>query len=88
MALTIVKDKGPVQLGGGLKMVTFKVTDSNGGGGSLAVGDWFSHITNVLVANMTRAVTVTARWTEDAESITLGSEGSTNDVYKVTVWGF
>ena len=88
MALTIVKDFGPVPSGGGLKKVVFKVTDSNGGGGSLAVGSFFSHITNVHIQNMVSATWISAIWTEDSETITIGSEGTTSDIYKVTVWGF
>jgi len=88
MALTIVKDKGPVPQGGGLKMVIWKVTDSNGGGGSLAVGDFFSHITNVHVQNMVSATWISGIWTEDSETITIGAEGASSNVYKVTVWGF
>ena len=69
------------------KIATYKVTDSDGSGGTLDVSQMFSHIDNVIITDLTRAVAVTARWTDDSESITIGSEGTSADVYKVTVIG-
>jgi len=69
MTLTIVLDK--VSRWGKDKVATYKVTDSDGSGGSLAVGDFFNHIDNVIINDLTRAVAVTARWTDDSETITM-----------------
>lgn len=85
MTLTIEKEK-VLQLGGGVKQVIYKVTDSDGSGGTLSV-NFFNHILNVHVQNMVSATWVSAIWTEDAEDITIGSEGASSDKYKVTVWG-
>lgn len=85
MTLTILKER-VIQLGGGVKQVTYKVTDSDGSGGNVIV-NFLNHIDNVHVQNMVSATWVSATWTEDAETITIGSEGASSDVYKVTVWG-
>lgn len=85
MALTIELERK--DRWGKLKVATYKITDSDGGGGSLAVGDFFNHIDNVIINDITTAAAVTATWTDGSETITIGSEGSAADVYKVTVIG-
>ena len=84
MALTITKER-VVQLGGGQKQVTYKVVDSNGDGGTLSA-NFFNHIDNAFLTNITTATWVSLTWTDDSEDITIGSEGS-GDTYKVTVIG-
>jgi len=85
MTLTIVKERF-IQLGGGAKQVTYKVTDSDGSGGTLSA-NFFNHIDNVHIQNMVSATWISAIWTEDTEDITIGGEGASSDVYKVTVTG-
>ena len=87
MTLTIELEK-VVQLGGGVKKAYYKVTDSDGGGGALDVSGMFSHLLSVHIQNMVSATWISAIWTEDAESITIGSEGGSNDIYKVVVEGY
>lgn len=86
MALTIVREK--TEKVGSLKMVVFKITDSNGGGGTLEMSSYMSHIVNAHVQCISNATWISAVWTDDDETITIGAEGTTNDIYKVTVWGF
>lgn len=86
MALTIVREK--TDKVGSMKVVVFKITDSNGGGGTLEMSPYLSHILNVHVQNMISATWISAIWTDDDETITIGAEGTSSDVYKVTVWGF
>ena len=87
MALTIVLEK-VVQLGGGVKKAYYKVSDSDGGGGTLDVSGMFSHLLTVNIQNMVSATWISGIWTEDAESITIGAEGASSDVYKVVVEGY
>lgn len=87
MTLTIVLEK-VVQLGGGVKKAYYKVTDSDGGGGSLDVSQMFSHLLNVHIQNMVSSTWISGIWTENSETITIGSEGASSDVYKVTVEGY
>lgn len=87
MALTIVLEK-VIQMGGGIKAAYYKVTDSDGSGGTLDVSQMFSHILIVAAVDMTTAIGISTTWTEDSENITIGSEGSAADVYKIMVQGY
>jgi len=86
MTLTIVKEK-TIPLGGGLKQVIFKVTDSDGSGGTLEMSPYLNHIYNAHVQNITTAVFVSAIWTDGDETITIGAESTAADTLKVTVTG-
>jgi len=85
MTLTITFDK-QIALGGGLRMLFFTLVQSGASGGDLAVGSWISHINQVVVTNLS-GTWVSAAWTDGSETITIGNEGSTTDVMKVTVIG-
>jgi len=84
MTLTITLERKDRM--GSMKMFIFKVVDSDGSGGTLAVGNYVSHIHNVHLQNMTGTTWTSAIWTDGSEDITIGSEGS-GDTFKVTVWG-
>jgi len=86
MALTIVLER--FDRWGKVKVATFKVTDSDSSGGALDVSGMFSHLLTVNIQNMVSATWISGIWTEDAESITIGAEGASSDVYKVVVEGY
>jgi len=85
MTLTITFEK-QVAIGGGLRMLVFKLVQSGASGGDLAVGNWLNHIDQVVVTNLS-GTWVSAAWTDGSETITIGNEGSDEDVMKVTVIG-
>lgn len=87
MTLTVTRDK-IIPLGGGVKKVYYTISDSDGSGGVLDLSEEFNHILNANITDITTAVFVSATWTDDSESIIIGSEGSASDTYKLSVEGW
>lgn len=84
MALTIVQEyKG--SLAGMLKVIIYKITDSNGAGGHLYPA--VNHICWANAIDITDGDYVTAAWTNDSEDITLGASG-TGHIIRVVVFGW
>ena len=84
MALTVTFER--MDRWGKCKVVTFKAVD-DGSGGILDVSPYLNHIDNVIVTDITTAVFVSSIWTDDSETITIGSEATASDVLKITVIG-
>lgn len=87
MTLTVTRDK-VICIGGGVKKVYYTISDSDGSGGSLDLSQEFNHILNVELTDITTAIFISTTWTDDSETITIGSEGSSSDTYKLSVEGW
>ena len=85
MALTITLERK--ERIGALKMYIFKVVDSDGSGGDIEMSPYLNHIFWADVHDITTAVYVSAIWTDDDETITIGSEATAADTFKVIVIG-
>jgi len=85
MTLTIQQEfKG--SLAGYLKMVIYKITDSDGSGGTVVVP--MNHICFASAVDLTTAVFISTIWTDGSETITVGAEGSAADVIRLIVIGW
>jgi hypothetical protein len=85
MTLSIVQEyKG--SLAGMLKVIIYKITDSDGSGGTLQAA--VNHISWANAIDITDGDYVTAAWTNDSETITLGASGTGHIVRVIVVgWG-
>ncbi len=85
MALTVVLERK--ERVGSLKLYTFKVTDSDGSGGTVELSSYLNHIFWADAHDITTAVYVSALWTDGDETVTIGSEATAADVLKLIVIG-
>ena len=85
MTLSITQEyKG--SLAGMLKVIIYKVTDSDGTGGELVAS--VNHLSWVNAIDVTDGDNVTAAWTEDSETITLGASGAGHSIRIMVIgWG-
>jgi len=86
MALTVTF-KELIPLGGGMKILFLSVSDSDGTGGTIDVGNWFSTIFYAHTNDITTAVQPKTTWTDESETLTVNTSGSAADIYKVIVFG-
>lgn len=81
-----IKQEYKGSLAGMLKIVIYKITDSNGAGGTLVAA--VNHICWANALDITDGDNVTVAWTDDSESITLGASGTGHIVRVIVVgWG-
>jgi len=85
MALSITQEyKG--SLAGMLKIIVYKVTDSDGTGGTLVAG--VNHLCWANALDISDGDNVTAAWSEDDETITLGASGTGHSIRVLVIgWG-
>ena len=72
-------------LGGGARMIIYRAVDSDGSGGTVLAG--VNHIDWAKISDLTTAVDVLTSWTEDSETITIGSQATSADVLMLLVIG-
>jgi len=68
MTLSSITTEKNIPLGGGVRMIIYRAVD-DGSGGTILAG--VNHIITASVTDLTRAVWVSATWTEDSETITI-----------------
>ena len=85
MTLSIQQEyKG--SLAGMLKIIIYKITDSDGTGGTIVVP--LNHICWAGATNLTTAAFRSTLWTNESETLTIGAEGSAADVIRLVVLGW
>jgi hypothetical protein len=86
MALGTILQEYKGSLAGLLKVVIYKITDTGGTGGTVDIS--VNHICWANAVDVTDGDNVTAAWTEDSETITLGASGAGHTVRLIVLgWG-